>query len=409
MYQNSENPNAQKPEVINAESAGSVEAVNNSSNSIKAHSKKKLVIAGIALLLLVVILSAVFVLFSNSQKPTNNSSSLTPKTAYQIVNANKELNNEEVRGITEEIINYIRSQRRSDGYYNYISHFDELCPQSVSEEACPFGKNNMFETTNAWGAIGFFSASKILGDKSLLTESLFDLKKLETYCRKDRSQCNRVLIQPALIYSETKDSELLKFLDLQSTALLSAQPPKNPMLSSIEARSSLYLNTIKSNPLHLTSAKTRLDSASKELQQIQQNIYFSSDTPFRLGSCWLALGSIEYAKQTDKNFANIGAFLNNGKISENFSQIMVPSEIQPCIESYIMLYKSTNDISYLDKAKQLMELFIDAFYDGQKSKKIYGEGGTKFANAGVDERTKGIVTLTDSAYTLYLLSLLYEI
>ncbi|MDO8269149.1 MAG: hypothetical protein Q7T54_00575 [Candidatus Levybacteria bacterium] len=363
----------------------------------KKFSKKAIVITAVLLLTL---LTGVIIFLSI--KPAKKE---IPKISAP---ATTQIGKEEIKEIAREISIYIKSQKRPDGFYNYVSHFEEQCPSESSSKDCPFGGINMFETTNTWGALGLYSASKILDDSSLLDEALTDLKNLQAYCEKDRKQCNRILIQPSIIYNTVKGTELRQFLTLQSKELLSSPATSNPMLSAIEARENVKLNGITNDPQHLIVAQRRLLESSSLLQKSTQNIYFSSKTHFKVGSCWLALASIENALATDKKFSNTITFLENGKLRENFSQIMVPSEIQPCIESYILLYNSTNDPVHLEKAQGLMKLFIQTFYDGPRNKKIYGEGGTKFSNAIEDEASEKIVTLTDSAYTLYLLNLLYE-
>ncbi len=363
-------------------------------------SKKNILILTFASILGLVVLS---ILIISSQK-----SLVEPNPVDLSKNGQQPtLSKETIKEMAREISAYILSQRTPDGYYNYIAHFDEVCPANLSSEDCPFS-DNLFETTNTWGALGLYSANRILDDPKLLEEAIKDIEKLDEYCQKDRIQCNWVLVQPAIVYKQTKSAQILNFLQAQSSSLVESTPSENPMLSAIESRESTLLNNLLPNSRLADQAALKLSFASTKLQESNQNAYYQSQTHFKAGSCWVALASIELELASTKNFSNVSTFLENGKLVENFSQFKTPLEIQPCIESYLILYSETGDKNNFVKAQTLMNLFLDDFYDGKDTKKIYGEGGTKFSNMTNDEHSEKMVVLTDSAYTLYLLSLFYE-
>ncbi len=354
-------------------------------------SKKLIIVMGIVL---VIVIGIVIYFLLPKSPQTQRQGNITQPDAtnfpYEVVNSQGVENINVIKEMAKEISDYVLSQRRDDGYYNYLAYYKEQC---VGEK-CPFNGIDMFKTTNAWTALALFSASQILEDSSLLSQAKTDLNKLEEFCAIDRKECNWVLAQPAIIYQTTQDPELLEFLRLQGETLLSSAPSDNTMLVAIEARELALLYEIFQDTRYIVAAQNRLFLASRGLEN-NVDLYSENTTRFAQASCWVSLANTQYATITNNNQEKLNSkvFLENGKINEYFKNFNSPIEIQPCIESYVLLGEAPI-------AKDLLTKFIEKFYDGEKRKLIYGEGGTAYQPGSELEW----IVLTDSSYTEFLLS-----
>ena len=357
--------------------------------------KKPLII--LIVLLLIITIALLAVMFKSAQlkqgsKTPEQNTTVSPSVATKTINEKK------YKEIIKESIAYIESQRRPDGFYEYVAHYDEQCTLKDGKKDCPFGGTRMFETTNAWTALAHFAAYKALGDKSELEKANRDLAKLIDWCAPDPKKCLWVLAQPAIIYQDTKDPKILNFLKPQGLALLSSAPSTDTMLVAIESRELALLYEIFQDSKFLSASNNRLSLASRGLND-QQNIYINTPIKFAEYSCWVALanGELSVATKNAEKKNNTLVFLENGKILQNFSNFYNPIQIQPCIETYSLI---GSDV----EAKNLLDKFILGFYDGKKEKLIYGEGGTVFQQ----KNNSKMIVLTDSAYTIFLLSNIYK-
>lgn len=360
---------------------------------------KKLLI-GFALLIIIIISLLLFLWISGIKKEE------APKSTTK---SNPIIDREYIKNSAREIVDYINSQRRPDGYYEYMAHYDENCTIKNGAKKCPFDSTRMFETTNAWAALGNFAAYKILGDQKYLDQSFKDLKKLEEWCKKDRSKCSWVLMQPSIIFDDTKSEDLKKFLNLQSEVLMAQRPSKNSMLAAIEARELFKLANMFPNKNLAIEAKERLSFSMKNIYMDEN--YIVKDVPgFSSSTCWISLAYIEniLVENDNNKINNVIAFLDNAKLDENFNKIKSALFIQPCIESYFLINKYLNkDESYNVKAEILFKMFLESYFDSRLNRKIYGEGGT-LSEIRTGFADHGMVNLTDSSYTLYLISLLLD-
>lgn len=359
--------------------------------SEKKFPKKIFFILGVILCIVLIGTGVFYFINKNTQKKSDLSDKATPSFPYTVV-LNGNANTQTIKEMAQEISKYVLSQRLPDGYYNYLAHYKEQC---VGDE-CPFNGVDVFKTTNAWTALALFSASQILDDPSLLTQAKTDLNKLEEFCAIDRKECNWVLAQPAIIYKTTQDPELLEFLRIQGETLLSSEPSDKAMLTAIEARELALLYELTQDTRYIVAAQNRLLLSSQKLDS-ERDLYPSQTLKFSESSCWVSLANAQLASttQNEQEKNNTKVFLGNGRISEHFNYFYQPITIQPCIESYAIIGDSS-------QTKTILMQFIQNFYDGQKRKLIYGEGGTIFQP---DTESK-LVGLTDSSYTLYLLHLI---
>ncbi len=315
---------------------------------------------------------------------------------------------EKVNLAAQEVL-FVDALKRPDGFYNYVYDYDAQCVEENGAKTCPFGGVDMFETTNTWAALANFAAYEISGDQKYLNQSVADLQKLNEYCAKDREQCLWVLVQPSLIYGETKNPEILAFLRAQAPVLKSSPLSQNNlMLAAIQVRSMFMIGELLNDASLISLGQTKLPELSQRLIR-EPNLYTEpnplpqDEKIFGQYTCWVALANLY---NPDANFADIQAFLDNGQITENFEYFNNPIDIQPCIEAYFVLSEKTGNTALKDYAVSLQVLANNAFFDGRGDmKKVYGNGGYLINKVGNDPQRPGLMVLTDAAYAAYLQSL----
>ena len=309
----------------------------------------------------------------------------------------------------KEILDYIESQHRDDGFYNYLSHYDEQCKQKEGETVCPFEGEKMFPTTNAWTALAYLSGYQALGNPEYLNLAKRDMDKLIAYCQNNPEECLWVLVQAARLYEISADSRYLDFLKMEGEILLTTSDPY-PLLLDIETRELAMLFEITGDSRYLEEAEKRLKLSKENLSQ-REVLYQSGEFSFPQKACWYNLARLEIAKQTgDKAYLEeVKNFLAkaNVNIMANFISFPHPIEIQPCIETYFELAKISGEKKYYEEGKLLFEKFIETFWDGKETKLIYGEGGTIFNPYPLRKTyAQKYVVLSDTAYSAYLLGYL---
>lgn len=361
--------------------------------------KKKLVI-GIAVGLAIIIGIIIFLAVRNGGQITpQNMGTNKPESSFSQVTREERVN------IAAQEVVFIKSQERPDGYYNYVYDYDAQCTQVNGVKTCPFNGTDMFETTNAWAALSHFAAYEISGNKEYLNKSVEDIRKLDEYCTKDRTQCLWVLVQPSLIYNKTQNPVMLSFLRAQAPALKTAPLSDDLMLASIQVRAMFMMGNILNDSALITRAQTDLEKLSERLSS-QPSMYPDTEKRFAQNSCWVTLANL-YSSSV--NAESTREFLNQGNIVRNFKYYNNPIEIQPCIEAYSILAGLTSQESDKSTVIELQKLANDAFLDGRGgAKKVYGNGGYLFYKLGFDTKTPGFMVLTDSAYASYLQSLILQ-
>ena len=365
--------------------------------------KKPLII--LIVLLLIITIALLAVMFKSAQLKQGSKTPEQNTTVSPAVSS-KTANDKKNKEIIKEAIAYIESQRRPDGFYEYVAHYDEQCTLKDGKKDCPFNGTRMFETTNAWTALAHFAAYKALGDKSELEKANRDLAKLIDWCAPDPKKCLWVLAQPAIIYQDTKDPKILAFLKNEGVILADYPLSDNMMLASIEARGLSLIYKITKDTSLLSSSKKKMEQVILMLPK-QKNTYRKSNISFGQFSCWLALANVnlEYTEKSGQMLANTQTFLDNGKIEENFPEFPNPVEIQPCIESYLEIYSVSKDTKTLSKVNTLINLFLENFVDSASQKWAYGEEATMLFSKNNNDKgvNKKLSILTDSSYTTFLM------
>jgi len=324
--------------------------------------------------------------------------SISKKASPPISSSANDLARQKINVAAQQVL-FVESQKRPDGYYNYVYDYEGQCSDENGNKTCPFGGIQMFETTNSWAALANFSAYKISNNQIYLDKALADIQKLDEYCAKDRKQCLWVLVQPSLIYEATQNAQILAFLRSQSLALKTELLSENLMLAAIQVRSMYKLGDILNDRTLISRADSLLPQLSQSLSR-EANLFPENVGRFGQSSCWVALANLN---SPSASFENIQAFLDNGQFKDNFIYFKNPIEIQPCIEAYFILSEKTGDLSQKLKATELQHLANEAFFDGRnENKKVYGKGGYLFNRREEQVKTPGLMVLTDVSYASYL-------
>ena len=316
----------------------------------------------------------------------------------------------EKREVNDEAIGYIQTQRTADGYYNYLAHYDEQCRTQDGKKVCPFDNQRVFQTSNAWTALAYLAAYQHTNEQIYLDQAKTDLNKLIEWCTRDLSQCQWVLVQTVRVYEQTKNQNVLTFLQQVGEYMLShpSADNKQPMLTSIEARELAMLYGLTKDQRYIDEAQNRLVKARQELDTEDPSIFRRGGFPESVHVCWYSLGELEVAKQKPDplRLITLRNFIDHASLPRYYNAFAYPVEIQPCIELYYELYKTTSQTNYQKAGDYLLSLFTIDFWDNEKNKKYYGEGGTLMnGHPSLVEIDGKYVSITDSAYTVFLMNL----
>ena len=342
----------------------------------------------------------IYLLGSKNSKITTDKTSQIKPTAEEIKKA-------EYEKISADSMKFIEGQYRSDGFYNYVYKYDDQCITINGKKECPFNGEQMFETTNAWTALAYYGRYKSTGDKKNLELALRDLYKLYDWCEKDRKQCLWVLVQPALIYQTTKDVKTLEFLKTEGAMLASTPPSNHLMLQSVEVRELLLIGNALNDQKMIDEGERRLNNLNDAILT-DTDFYPEPKKKFAKNTCWVALANTASPKDKYQNLANVKAFVDNGKLVENFDQFQSPVEIQPCIEVYQIIGFETGNIESKIKANKLIELSNATFLDSPQNRLTDGSNGyvSMRKNSTLVSKFPKLKTLSDGAYNTYLMSYL---
>jgi len=302
------------------------------------------------------------------------------------------------KDIIKEIMRYINLQKRSDGYYDYVAHYEDQCRIEGDAEVCPFGGENVFPVDNAWVVLAKLSAYDATGDSSYLAEANEDMRVLKDFCKEDPSQCLWVVRQMVSYYKETGDSEVKELLQVFGNQLL-ATSRQRPMLLEIEARELALLSEIFFDVGYLKEARKRLELAEKNPEE-SQLVYSNNGTEVYRDSCWYLVASLDMYSASGKEsyLQDVRDFLKSSELREKFQEFPDMPSLQPCVESYQQLYDITKKGEYKETSQSIISYILETHWDSQYNKRFYGEGMI----SNIADSTMNV--LTDSAYMVYLLS-----
>ncbi len=362
--------------------------------------KKNLKLLVIAVLVALVTVSAlILILFFNQKKPQ-----ATP-TLEQVTNEAKA----EKATTAEKVGTYLYKQKRTDGYNNLLSHFDELCGGANSVN-CPFGERNVFEINNSWSALGFFGKYKVGGDQKDLVQAKSDLSKLKDYCSQagKMKECLWVLAQPALIAMDEPNTEYNDFLKTAGDLLVTTSNKTNVMLLAIESRELALIYTLLKDEKYLVASKERFELARDAyVKGLNADIPSRENNP--LQACWVTLAAAELARVSKGQDYIVEAakvhtdeYIRTKKYENPFAV-----NIQPCIETHYIISSLTGDQGYYNEGLRLLRFMEENFVDSKEKNIAWGEGGVLAVNpkSNTGGQINKQVNVTDSSYMLYLLYL----
>lgn len=332
-------------------------------------------------------------------------------TAIQVSSPKNSITNSKQteKAIAKASLDFIQNLRRADGYYDYISRYDSQCKTVGGKKTCPFNGLRVFETTNAWSMLAYLGGYTIYNDRNFLDLAIKDFQKLDEWCKLYPKHCSWVLVQPILLQNISPDPSLLAFINREGNDLLTAQSD-NLMLTSIEARELAMLHKLTGEQKYIDAAQNRMVQAKVRLAT-QTDLYHVHESQLKRQSCWYALAGAQFLTQKSSIVSQdeIVQMLTGADLEKNLINIAEPIEVQPCIEAYFLLAEATGNETYHAYGQRLLNQFIDRFWDNPKKPLLYGEGGT-IMNSRPDlvKHDGDFVLLTDSAYTVYLLSYLYK-
>lgn len=302
--------------------------------------------------------------------------------------------NEEV---VSQILSYIQTQKRPDGFYDYIFQLKDSQTKGLEKS---------YPTTNAWTALAFASGYKVFNEGKYIDLADADIEALYTYCQQNKSQCLWVLWQLDKI-SDFVKSDLARSLYLQlGDELMVTSQKDDLMLLSIEVRELAQLYRLTNDNRFLTEAENRYASAKENFTK-QPIVYQTGESVFPHHACWFTLAALELSQITQNNQESADArnFIDQAAIEQNFDKFQYPVEVMPCLETYFVLSQTYSN-SYYGSFQTLMDKFSNKAFDGAGKNLLYGKGGIIFDLKGNKNSREGnLVNLTDSAYMAYLLSL----
>jgi len=380
------------------ESNNAAQNANSVAGEVTSNTKKKfptLIIVVCFLIVIGLIFIVLFLLKGQSNTPSNqkSSSKIQPSESS-------------IREAQSEASGYISSQKLTSGYYNYYSHLDQLC-KGKTPENCQFTptENKQFLSVG-WTSLAHYADYKSSNIPQHLTEANSDIYKLIETCSSQKSKCNAVLVQPAILYKETKDPKVLQFLTDEANIVALSPVSDDLMIRGIEARELALVYEITKNPKFLTAAKSKLKSSQDLLtQKIAEDL--SPKKRFPREACWVSLAQIELGRVVGDNQMILDAayFLDNYKLLENPNSLYNPIVFQPCIESYYNAGNALKNDNYVLYASKLLDIFLSKYLDSKFDKILFGEGGTATFPREINSQFANSIALPDSAYTNYLLYL----
>lgn len=372
--------------------------------------RKKVLIGIVAVLLLIGAVIAVILTMNRPQgavKELPEGQTVKFKTIEDAQNSLKE----QRLGIIKSVADYITTQKTPEGYNNYIAHFNEVCGgEKVAN--CPFGSENVMPINNSWSALGYFAAYEATKDEKYLDLMNKDIQSLISYCTPRKNDCLWVLAQPSIIYTGIQSPEILEFINGIGANLLATDFKGSIMIQSIRARELALFYEITKDQRYLAAAETVLQEVKQALNTTNtpsdENLAVASQ---RSQACWYTLAAAELAVATrDPKYLEEARLIDTDPEIQNlYLNVPFSVSVEPCAETYYLIYKITNDPEAYEKGERIVRYLEQNFYDSKENMLVWGENGVTAAKktASVPEGVEKIVDMTDTAYFAYLEYLYY--
>lgn len=324
----------------------------------------------------------------------------SPQAPSQVTLSSKE--------IIKEILNFIDSQRNPDGFYNYVSHYEDQCRGEGENRVCPFKGTRVFPTTNAWTTLAYVGAYQVLQDESYLSQAQEDMQKLLAFCQKNPEECLWDLVPLFKFFKEIPDEQLLDFLKGQGGLLLTTSE-EAPVSLETEVRELAFLYDLIADSSFLNEAKRRLESSRASLENIRV-FYEAKELQVPMGAGWyrceypLAALTFFRASGEEEYLQDAQQLIQEIDLEKNYSQFEFVSSLLPCVETLQELHKISDEEKHRDLASEILHYILLKSWDSAYTPKIYGEGMILATTRDLTSEILEKNLLTDSAYLVYLLS-----
>ncbi len=314
-------------------------------------------------------------------------------------------------GIIKAVADYITTQKTPEGYNNYIAHFNEVCGGDKVTN-CPNGSDNVLPINNSWSALGYFAAYDVTKDDKYFELMNKDVESLMSYCEPRKNDCLWVLAQPSIIYMGTQSPEILSFINSIGANLVATDFKGSVMIQSIRARELALFYQITKNQQYLTAATKAFNEVKQALNATdtmgEDDLTQANE---KSQACWYTLAAAEMAMATkDPNYLDEARLIDtDSEIQSLYLNVPFSVSVEPCAETYYLIYKISNDPIAFEKGERVMRYLEQNYYDSAENKLVWGENGVTAAKKtkSVPEGIEKIVDMTDTAYFAYLEYLFY--
>lgn len=281
--------------------------------------------------------------------------------------------------LMEKTLNFIQSQYRDDGFYNYFANYQKLCRDSTDPNSCPLGEKNMIEQANMWvilARLSYFSK-----DPQQLLKAETDAQALLKYCRQDLNRCLLTIIPLSELYAETKKEEYGQVLK-DIGGILVKKDSQKVMQLGYYSRGLARLYKIFADDEYFIASREML--AKAEAASKANESKYGRDGEI----CYLIAAKTEMIETADdrQSKSEVTDFFQKDQEKQVPKQLTL---IQPCIESAFRLGQYLNDEKMNVKARQMLDEYVTGRWNGA--------GGFYMAES------KDITNITDTAYMVYLM------
>jgi len=329
--------------------------------------------------------------------------------------------------VSLSVLPFIESMKRSDGSFFY---------HRVCEEGKCTTLRNVQPQEGAWAVISYAALYNATKNPLYLNKMKAEMEDLFKYCPPDDVDCSVIGVQASKAYELTGDKRYLDYIrDLNSANMY-----ENTMLNGILAREMAlgYKYGIAGD--NRADTLNLLMFTEIELNNKEDTVY-TTPNGFELKkhACWVQAAWLEFYKALEKdkgqNITNTLApdqpipvdrlrsemisssktFFDGVDFSSvdtndiNFFKIIL-TDIDPCIESLIMLHEATGEEKYLSDAVFLGERMLNQYWDSQYSPRFDGDNSFIIQGCRNDlnqttcyDNTK---LVTENGYAVYLFSLM---
>lgn len=311
---------------------------------------------------------------------------LTKKTSPQKIFTAEE--------IAKQTLSFLNKQKRADGFYNFFSHYEDLCKERKDLDSCPLKGRNLVEPANMWVLLARLSFYQNFSHKKRdLLQAETDAQILIDFCNRQKEKCVAVLMPIFKLYQQTGKEKYKNFLKIMGEELLREKEEGNDvMIMGIKAREEALLYQLFSNINYLVNAKRRVFQAKQISQERKQK-----EGRFSEAACYIVLAEMEISKAArDKSLAKEAAvFLISDKVKQLEEGPL--TLIQPCIEAAYESSRFLSDNRLKKIASKMMDKYIINRWDPPILKRRYGEGGFLLGEGETP------INITDAGYMVYLL------